>query len=369
MPSTSSIFTIAILPRVWAPADQRRGPDPMIRLASPATTTHPTEPDRMDQAFKDAITAGYTLTEPGLVLGSAMHDGELFNDTRVQVALSMLNRHGLIAGATGTGKTKTLQLMAGQLSKAGRAGLRRGHQGRPDRPGGARRRDEPEAPRAHGVDGLDLRGGRPPGRVPVAVRASSAPRSGRRSTRSARCCSARSSTSTRRRRASSPSSSSTATTTTCRCSTWRTCRRRSSTSRRTRASRSSPTTAGCRRRRSASCCARSSSSSRKARTSSSASRSSRSPTCCGRRPRAPGSSASSSCPTSWTSRGCSRRSCSGCSRSCTRACRRPATCPSRSCASSSTRRTSSSTTPRARSWTRSSGRPGSSGPRASGSTS
>jgi DNA helicase HerA-like ATPase len=73
----------------------------------------------MDQAFKDAITAGYTLTEPGLVLGSAMHDGELFNDARVQVALSMLNRHGLIAGATGTGKTKTLQLMAGQLSKAG----------------------------------------------------------------------------------------------------------------------------------------------------------------------------------------------------------------------------------------------------------
>ena len=73
----------------------------------------------MDQAFRDAITAGYTLDEPTLVLGSAMHDGELFNDTRVQVALSMLNRHGLIAGATGTGKTKTLQLMAGQLSKAG----------------------------------------------------------------------------------------------------------------------------------------------------------------------------------------------------------------------------------------------------------
>jgi DNA helicase HerA-like ATPase len=73
----------------------------------------------MDQAFKDAITNGYALTEPGLVIGSAMRDGELFNDSRVQVALSMLNRHGLIAGATGTGKTKTLQLLAGQLSKAG----------------------------------------------------------------------------------------------------------------------------------------------------------------------------------------------------------------------------------------------------------
>jgi DNA helicase HerA-like ATPase len=73
----------------------------------------------MDQAFRDAMTAGYTLTEPSVVLGSALRDGELFNDVHVQVALSMLNRHGLIAGATGTGKTKTLQLMAGQLSRAG----------------------------------------------------------------------------------------------------------------------------------------------------------------------------------------------------------------------------------------------------------
>ena len=73
----------------------------------------------MDKAFHDAMAAGYALTEPGLVLGSPMLDGELANDARVQVALSMLNRHGLIAGATGTGKTKTLQLMAGQLSKAG----------------------------------------------------------------------------------------------------------------------------------------------------------------------------------------------------------------------------------------------------------
>ncbi len=73
----------------------------------------------MDQAFRDAMTAGYTLTEPSLVIGSAMRDGELFNDTRVAVALSMMNRHGLIAGATGTGKTKTLQLLAGQLSLAG----------------------------------------------------------------------------------------------------------------------------------------------------------------------------------------------------------------------------------------------------------
>ena len=73
----------------------------------------------MDQAFRDTMTAGYTFKEPTLVIGSAMHEGELFNDTRVQIPLSMLNRHGLVAGATGTGKTKTLQLLAGQLSTAG----------------------------------------------------------------------------------------------------------------------------------------------------------------------------------------------------------------------------------------------------------
>src|SRR4051795_12001283 len=73
----------------------------------------------MDQAFRDEMRQGYALSEPALTIGSPMLDGELANDARVQVALSMMNRHGLIAGATGTGKTKTLQLLAGQLSKAG----------------------------------------------------------------------------------------------------------------------------------------------------------------------------------------------------------------------------------------------------------
>ncbi|HET9613543.1 MAG TPA: helicase HerA-like domain-containing protein [Candidatus Limnocylindrales bacterium] len=73
----------------------------------------------MDQAFHDEMAAGYALTEPGLIIGSPMLGGELANDARVQVALSMMNRHGLIAGATGTGKTKTLQLLSGELSQAG----------------------------------------------------------------------------------------------------------------------------------------------------------------------------------------------------------------------------------------------------------
>jgi DNA helicase HerA-like ATPase len=73
----------------------------------------------MDQSFRDEMAAGYALTEPAAIVGSPMIDVDVDNDARVQVALSMLNRHGLIAGATGTGKTKTLQLLAGQLSKAG----------------------------------------------------------------------------------------------------------------------------------------------------------------------------------------------------------------------------------------------------------
>jgi len=73
----------------------------------------------MDTAFRDEMLSGYALTEPGLVIGSPMLGGELLNEARIQVALSMMTRHGLIAGATGTGKTKTLQLLAGELSKAG----------------------------------------------------------------------------------------------------------------------------------------------------------------------------------------------------------------------------------------------------------
>src|SRR4051794_29703368 len=65
------------------------------------------------------MAAGYTFDEPVIVLGSPIQGDEVLSEVRVQVPLSRVNRHGLIAGATGTGKTKTLQLLAGQLSAAG----------------------------------------------------------------------------------------------------------------------------------------------------------------------------------------------------------------------------------------------------------
>src|SRR3954447_11931050 len=65
------------------------------------------------------MAAGYTFDEPVVVLGSPIQGDDVDADVRVSLPLSRVNRHGLIAGATGTGKTKTLQLLAGQLSAAG----------------------------------------------------------------------------------------------------------------------------------------------------------------------------------------------------------------------------------------------------------
>lgn len=65
------------------------------------------------------IIDGYTFTEPSIELGVLMDDGAPVPDAKVRISLSMLNRHGLVAGATGTGKTKTLQVLAEQISAAG----------------------------------------------------------------------------------------------------------------------------------------------------------------------------------------------------------------------------------------------------------
>ena len=65
------------------------------------------------------IAAGYATDSPAVTLGSVMVDGTADPTARVAIPLSMINRHGLIAGATGTGKTKTVQLLVEQLSANG----------------------------------------------------------------------------------------------------------------------------------------------------------------------------------------------------------------------------------------------------------
>jgi Helicase HerA-like C-terminal len=77
----------------------------------------------LNDAFVEAMKSGYTLEEPAIVIGSPIREGEFSNETRVQVALSMMNRHGLVAGATGTGKTKTLQLRITARLQAARAAV------------------------------------------------------------------------------------------------------------------------------------------------------------------------------------------------------------------------------------------------------
>jgi DNA helicase HerA-like ATPase len=71
------------------------------------------------QKFNEEISKGYSFAEPSIELGCAVLNGEVINDLKIKAPLKMLNRHGLIAGATGTGKTKSLQLLAESLSKHG----------------------------------------------------------------------------------------------------------------------------------------------------------------------------------------------------------------------------------------------------------
>src|SRR5215216_6599468 len=70
-------------------------------------------------AFTDMLTQGYGHGEPSLILGAALDGVEVHQNPKVRLPLSTANRHGLIAGATGTGKTKTLQLLTEQLSAEG----------------------------------------------------------------------------------------------------------------------------------------------------------------------------------------------------------------------------------------------------------
>jgi uncharacterized protein len=71
------------------------------------------------EQFITSIKDGYTSKGKSLVLGVAMLNGKAISDAAVAVPLKTLNRHGLIAGATGTGKTKTIQVLSEQLSGFG----------------------------------------------------------------------------------------------------------------------------------------------------------------------------------------------------------------------------------------------------------
>jgi uncharacterized protein len=74
---------------------------------------------RLMSDFATTISEAYAAEGAAIDLGRGVHEGQLANDAVVRVPLRMMNRHGLVAGATGTGKTITLHTIAEQLSDAG----------------------------------------------------------------------------------------------------------------------------------------------------------------------------------------------------------------------------------------------------------
>ncbi|AWV96691.1 helicase HerA-like domain-containing protein [Arcticibacterium luteifluviistationis] len=67
--------------------------------------------------FRESINKGYTFKGDSILLGAAKLDDKVVPNTGIKIPLKTLNRHGLIAGATGTGKTKSLQVLTEGLSE------------------------------------------------------------------------------------------------------------------------------------------------------------------------------------------------------------------------------------------------------------
>ncbi|MFC0581413.1 helicase HerA-like domain-containing protein [Micrococcoides hystricis] len=74
---------------------------------------------KLSAATVDAIKSGYDFPDPVINVGALLNDQQADSSAPIRIPLNMFNRHGLIAGATGTGKTVTLQVLAEQLSAAG----------------------------------------------------------------------------------------------------------------------------------------------------------------------------------------------------------------------------------------------------------
>jgi uncharacterized protein len=71
------------------------------------------------EKFIEAINKSYAFNTPSIYLGAGIFNSEIQADAKVNLSLRMMNRHGLVTGATGSGKTRTLQVIAEQLSAAG----------------------------------------------------------------------------------------------------------------------------------------------------------------------------------------------------------------------------------------------------------
>jgi DNA helicase HerA-like ATPase len=110
---------IAVEARAAADAAQLRADELAAAAAAPGTGT----PAGADSEIARLVTSGYTFDGPAIEMGALLDgtppDLAPVPSAQVRIPLAMLNRHGLVAGATGTGKTKTLQMLAEQIAAHG----------------------------------------------------------------------------------------------------------------------------------------------------------------------------------------------------------------------------------------------------------
>lgn len=95
--------------------------EPAVMPAEAATgSAEPAEPTASQlSSFVETVRSGYSFDAPSVTVGTVMDEGTPVLGVTARMPLSLFNRHMLVAGATGTGKTRTLQLLAEGLSAAG----------------------------------------------------------------------------------------------------------------------------------------------------------------------------------------------------------------------------------------------------------
>ncbi len=102
-----------------APAESAQAAPAAPAQAAPAEPAQASASEGELQGYAEQVRAGYSFTSPSMRLGAFLDGDTPVPGAPVGIPLGLMNRHCLVAGATGTGKTRTLQLMAERLSEAG----------------------------------------------------------------------------------------------------------------------------------------------------------------------------------------------------------------------------------------------------------